>query len=100
MCVTGGASDSVQAKSSGEDPRATGGLYSNLPHPRVNKTKQHTHHSQGVYFPPNHRRWSVVFRVLFQQTKYGVKTMMTLQTQNTCKKRQNIQCTRYMRNIN
>jgi len=25
-------------------------------------------HSQGVYFPPN-RRWSTVFRVLFQQTK-------------------------------
>jgi len=24
---------------SGEDPRATGGLVSNLPHPRVNKTK-------------------------------------------------------------
>jgi len=29
-------------ESSGEDPRATGGLVSNLPHPRVNKTKQHT----------------------------------------------------------
>ena len=28
-------------ESSGEDPRATGGLVSNLPHPRVNKTKQH-----------------------------------------------------------
>jgi len=27
---------------SGEDPRANGGLVSNLPHPRVNKTKQHT----------------------------------------------------------
>jgi len=26
----------------GEDPKATGGLVSNLPHPRVNKTKQHT----------------------------------------------------------
>ena len=33
---TGGASDMVKAKSSGEDPRATGGLVSNLPHPRVN----------------------------------------------------------------
>ena len=31
----------VKAESSGEDPRATGGLVSNLPHPRVNKTKQH-----------------------------------------------------------
>jgi len=31
-----------KAKSSGEDPRATGGLVSNLPRPRVNKTKQHT----------------------------------------------------------
>jgi len=39
---TGGASDIGKAKSSGEDPRATGGLVSNLPHPRVNKTKQHT----------------------------------------------------------
>ena len=27
--------------SSGEDPRATGGLVSNLPHPWVNKTKKH-----------------------------------------------------------
>ena len=39
---TGGASDIVKAESSGEDPRATQGLVSNLPHPRVNKTKQHT----------------------------------------------------------
>ena len=38
---TGGASDIVKAESSGEDPRATGGLISNHPHPRVNKTKQH-----------------------------------------------------------
>jgi len=43
---TGGASDMVEAKSSGKDPRATGGLVSNLPHPRVNKTKQHT---EGEY---------------------------------------------------
>jgi len=34
-----GASDMVKAKSSGEDPRATGGLVSNLSHPGVNKTK-------------------------------------------------------------
>jgi len=39
---TGGASDIIKAQSSGEDPRGTGGLVSNLPHPRVNKTKQHT----------------------------------------------------------
>jgi len=39
---TGGASDMVKAKSSGEDPMATESLVSNLPHPRVNKTKQHT----------------------------------------------------------
>ena len=32
----------VKAKSFGEDPRATGGLVSWLPHPRFNKTKQHT----------------------------------------------------------
>jgi len=31
----------VKAESSGEDPRTTGGLVSNLPHPRVNKTKKH-----------------------------------------------------------
>jgi len=37
----GEASDIVKAKSYGEDPRATGGLVSNLPHPRVNTTKQH-----------------------------------------------------------
>ena len=38
---TGGASDILKAGSSGEDPRAIGGLVFNLPHPRVNKTKQH-----------------------------------------------------------
>jgi len=38
---TGGANNIVKAKSSGEDPRATEGLVSNVPHPRVNKTKQH-----------------------------------------------------------
>ena len=31
----------VKAESSKEDPRATGGLVSILPHPRVNKTKEH-----------------------------------------------------------
>ena len=40
--VNGGASDIVKVESSGEDPSATGGLVSNLPHPWVNKTKQHT----------------------------------------------------------
>ena len=35
------AIDIVKAESSGEDPKATGGLVSNLPHPRVIKTKQH-----------------------------------------------------------
>ena len=33
-------SDIVKAESSGEDLMATGGLVSNLPHPRINKTKQ------------------------------------------------------------
>jgi len=42
----GGASDIVKVESSGKDPRATGGLVSNLPHPRVNKTKQHWTHAQ------------------------------------------------------
>jgi len=32
-----------KTKSSGEDPRATGGLVSNLSHPRVIKTKQRTY---------------------------------------------------------
>jgi len=45
---TGGASDIVKAESSGEDPRATGGLVSNLLHPRVNKTKQHTPSIKGT----------------------------------------------------
>ena len=39
---TGGARDMVTAESSGGASRATGGLVSNLPYPRVNKTKQHT----------------------------------------------------------
>jgi len=38
---TGGTSDIVKVRSSGEDPRATGGLVSNLAHPRVNRTKPH-----------------------------------------------------------
>ena len=32
----------THAESFGEDPRATGDLVSNLPHPRVNKTEHHT----------------------------------------------------------
>jgi len=39
---TGEASDIVKAKYTGEDPRATLGLVSSLPHPLVNQTKQHT----------------------------------------------------------
>ena len=39
--VNRGSHHIVKAESSGEDPRATGGLISKLPHPRVNKTKQH-----------------------------------------------------------
>ena len=31
----------IRPKSSGEDPKATEGLVSNIPHPWVNKTKQH-----------------------------------------------------------
>ena len=45
----GVASDIVKAESSGEDPRATGDLVSNLPHPRVNKTKQHTEMAKATY---------------------------------------------------
>jgi len=37
-----GASDIVKAESSRKDPKATGGLVSNLPYPWVNKTKHHT----------------------------------------------------------
>jgi len=39
---TGEDSDIIKYGEFWEDPRATGGLVSNLPHPRVNKTKQHT----------------------------------------------------------
>jgi len=52
----------VKAKTSREDPRATGGLVSNLPHPRVNKTKQHTlpirSHGKGtgIVIPTTERR--------------------------------------------
>jgi len=31
-------------------------------------------HSQGVYFPSNHRRWSIILRVLFQQTNKKKKS--------------------------
>jgi len=41
--------DVVNAKSSEEDPRTIGGLVSGLPHPRVNKIKQHTHRSNHQY---------------------------------------------------
>jgi len=44
-----------KAESSGEDPwipRATGGLVSNLPHPRVNETKQHTNQLHHPPIPP------------------------------------------------
>jgi len=54
---TGGASDIVKAMSSGEDPRATEGLVSNLPDPQVNKTKQ-----QHCYFTHNNPH----FRALLQ----------------------------------
>ena len=37
-----GKSFASKAESSGEDPRATGGLVFNLSHSWVNKTKQHT----------------------------------------------------------
>jgi len=37
---TGGSSDIIKVKGSEENPRATGGLISKLPHPQVNKTKQ------------------------------------------------------------
>ena len=49
---TGGASNKVTTESSGEDPRATvpWGLFSNRPHPRVNKTKQQTTVTHGSSF--------------------------------------------------
>jgi len=46
---TGEASDILKAQSSGEDPRATGGLASSLPHAWDNKTKQHTPTIDGVF---------------------------------------------------
>jgi len=48
---TGGASDIVKAKSSTEDPRATGGRISNLSHPLVNKqSNTHTIESTKLNF--------------------------------------------------
>jgi len=46
---TGEASDILKAQSSGEDPRATGGLASSLPHAWDNKTKQHTPTIDGAF---------------------------------------------------
>jgi len=43
-------SDISKAKGSGEDSTATRGLVSNLPHPRVNQTKKHTHSSIAGIF--------------------------------------------------
>jgi len=60
---TGGASDIIKAKSSGEDPRATGGLVSNLPQPRDNKTKQHSR----VNKTKQHYQWGPLNALL---TKY------------------------------
>jgi len=51
--TAGGASDIVKMESSGEDPRATGGLVSNLLHPRINNTKQHTLESSFLIFLPS-----------------------------------------------
>jgi len=64
---TGGASDLVKAQSSGEDPRATGGLVSNLPHPRVNKTKQHTMVVTSKW-NPQLDFWFLVFGLLCRHT--------------------------------
>jgi len=68
-------SDIVKAESSGEDPRATGGLVSNLAHPRVNKTKQHT---QCLSLLPADmlERWQQVYRVRIKfalRLHYGAK---------------------------
>jgi len=38
---TGGPSDFVKSRSTRENSKSTGGLVSNLPHPRVNRTKAH-----------------------------------------------------------
>jgi len=46
----------VKEESSGEDPRATGGLISNPPHP-VNETQEHRVNVLGVgYSPPKKER--------------------------------------------
>jgi len=41
----------IKAESSREDSKAIGGLVSNLPHPRVNNTKQHTLNTPGSVPP-------------------------------------------------
>ena len=76
---TRGASDMIKAKSSGEDLRATGGLVSNLPHPRVNKTKQHMGASQPVNLSSVHLRWyvecllAVVYLVYHRRKSYATR---------------------------
>jgi len=54
-----GASDIVKAESSGEDPRATGGLVSRqifltLGLIKQSNTKQHTKSFMGLFYPLNH----------------------------------------------
>jgi len=57
-------------KSSGEHPRATGGLVSNLPHPRINNTNKATHTHMCTHLPNG----SIVFDlVLSVFAKVAVK---------------------------
>jgi len=68
---TGGASDIVKAESSGENPRATGGLDPNLPHPRVNKTKQHTQNTWWIFKAMTNSMHMIIdpFKSIFKNRK-------------------------------
>jgi len=81
---TGGAKDRdiVKAKSSGEDPRATGGLVSNLSYPRVNKTKQRRLLSTAN--PPASKRSVDVFAVHYCLQPRCIATSGALQLQVHC----------------
>ena len=79
--MTGRASDTVKAESSGGDPRATAGLVSNLPHPQVIKTKQHTHTLRTFQTAPRwlSKRWvSAQWELLSESSELELKSSICL----------------------
>jgi len=86
---TRGASDIEKDESSGEDPRETGGLVSNLPHPRVNKTKQCTKQSGRVPVPSFgcHFRSKINFATFQKRVIKIIKPAPALGHAAACKRR-------------